>query len=108
MMLAIDIKHSLGDFRLDARFQTGGGLIALFGRSGSGKTSIINIIAGLIRPEQGHVTVGDDILVDTARGVFNFIADSSGSRSHSPSDRSPDSYTAMQYSANGVRIGRHA
>ena len=70
MTLAIDIRHRLGDFLLDARFETGSGLIALFGRSGSGKTSIVNIIAGLIRPAQGHVTVGEEILVDTARGMF--------------------------------------
>ena len=57
MTLAVDIRHRLGSFPLDARFETGSGLIALFGRSGSGKTSIINIIAGLIRPDQGRVTV---------------------------------------------------
>jgi molybdate transport system ATP-binding protein len=70
MTLAIDIRHRLGDFLLDARFEAGSGLIALFGRSGSGKTSIINIIAGLIRPEQGCVTVDGVVLVDTARGVL--------------------------------------
>ena len=35
------------------RFETGGGLTALFGRSGSGKTSLVNVIAGLIRPDAG-------------------------------------------------------
>ena len=45
MTLSLDIRHRLGDFRLDARFETGGGLVALFGRSGSGKTSLVNIIA---------------------------------------------------------------
>src|SRR5262245_12544375 len=70
MTLAIDIKHRLGSFLLDARFEAEGRLIALFGRSGSGKTSIINIIAGLIRPERGRVAIGDDLLVDTARGIF--------------------------------------
>ena len=53
MTLALDIRHRLGDFLLDARFETGGGLIALFGRSGAGKTSLVNIIAGLIRPDAG-------------------------------------------------------
>jgi molybdate transport system ATP-binding protein len=70
MTLAIDIKHRLGSFELDARFGAGSGLVALFGRSGSGKTSVINIIAGLIRPEHGQVTVEGVTLVDAARGIF--------------------------------------
>jgi molybdate transport system ATP-binding protein len=70
MTLAIDIRHRLGTFAIDARFEAGSGLIALFGRSGAGKTSIINIIAGLIRPEQAKVSVDGVVLVDTARGVF--------------------------------------
>jgi molybdate transport system ATP-binding protein len=70
MTLAVDIDHRLGEFRLDARFSTVGGLVALFGKSGSGKTSIVNVIAGLIRPAAGRVAVDDEVLVDTARGVF--------------------------------------
>jgi molybdate transport system ATP-binding protein len=70
MTLAIDIRHRLGSFLIDARFQADHGLIALFGRSGSGKTSIINIIAGLIRPDAARVTVGDTVLVDTACGIL--------------------------------------
>ena len=70
MTLAIDVRHRLGSFQLDSRFETGSGLVALFGRSGSGKTSIVNIIAGLIRPNDGSVAVNDVVLVDTAKGVF--------------------------------------
>jgi molybdate transport system ATP-binding protein len=70
MTLAIDIQHRLGSFQLEAKFATGGGLVALFGRSGSGKTSIVNIIAGLIRPDHGRVVNDDVVLVDTARGIF--------------------------------------
>ena len=70
MTLAIDIRHRLGSLQLDAKFDTGGGLVALFGRSGSGKTSIVNIIAGLIRPDHGCVVNDDVVLVDTARGIF--------------------------------------
>lgn len=70
MTLAIDIRHRLGDFPLAARFEADGGLIALFGRSGAGKTAIVNIIAGLIRPDAGWVRVGEAVLVDTARGIF--------------------------------------
>ena len=70
MTLAVDIRHRLGNFLLDASFAASGGLVALFGRSGAGKTSIISIIAGLIRPDQGRVAIGDEVLVDTAQGVF--------------------------------------
>jgi len=70
MTLAIDIRHRLGQFQLDARIETEGGLVALFGRSGSGKSSIVNIIAGLIRPDHGSVTMDGLTLVDTASGVF--------------------------------------
>jgi molybdate transport system ATP-binding protein len=70
MTLAVDIKHRLGDFLLDARFETGDGLIALLGRSGSGKTSIINTIAGLINPDQGLVKIDDVVLVDTEREIL--------------------------------------
>ena len=70
MTLAIDIRHRLGKFLLEARFHADGGLIALFGRSGAGKTSLINVVAGLIRPDQGEVKVGGIVLVDTQRGIF--------------------------------------
>jgi molybdate transport system ATP-binding protein len=69
-MLSIAVEHRLGDFRLDAAFESGGGLTALFGRSGSGKTSLVNAIAGLIRPTRGHIVVDGEVLTDTASGVF--------------------------------------
>ena len=70
MTLAVDIQHRLGSFRLDAHFEAGGGLTALFGRSGAGKTSLVNVIAGLIRPDQGRIVVDGVTLVDTAQGIF--------------------------------------
>jgi molybdate transport system ATP-binding protein len=70
MTLAVDIGHRLGAFLLDVQFKTGSGLVALFGRSGSGKTSIINIIAGLVRPERGRITIDATALVDTEGGLF--------------------------------------
>src|SRR5438874_6473783 len=69
-MLSVAVEHRLGDFRLDAAFESSGGLTALFGRSGSGKTSLVNAIAGLIRPTRGHIAVDGEVLTDTASGVF--------------------------------------
>src|SRR4051812_34108508 len=69
-MLSVAVEHRLGDFRLDAAFDSEGGLTALFGRSGAGKTSLVNAIAGLIRPERGRITLDDTVMTDTGRGVF--------------------------------------
>ena len=70
MSLHVAIEHRLGDFYLDADFRSEGGLTALFGRSGSGKTTVVNVIAGLVRPDRARIEVDGEILVDTARGVW--------------------------------------
>jgi len=64
------VKHRLGDLTLEARFVSEGSVTALFGRSGSGKTSLLNVIAGLIRPDEGHLRFGGAVLADAANGVF--------------------------------------
>ena len=69
-MLSVNITHRLGAFTLDAEFDSEGGLTALFGRSGAGKTSLVNAIAGLIRPDRGYVSVDGEVLTDTATGRF--------------------------------------
>src|SRR5271163_1709361 len=69
-MLEVDIEHRLGAFALDIHFASGRGLTVLFGRSGAGKTSVVNAIAGLIRPQRGHIAVDGAVLLDTERGVF--------------------------------------
>ena len=69
-MIRVDVQHRLGSFELKAQFVSDGRVTALFGRSGSGKTSLVNIIGGLIRPEKAHISIGGDILVDTELGIF--------------------------------------
>jgi len=70
MTLTVDVRHKLGSFALDAAFTSESGVTALFGRSGSGKTSMIRIIAGLARPDKGLVTLNGATLVDTDKGIF--------------------------------------
>ncbi len=70
MTLSVDIRHRLGAFSLDAAFTSDGGVTALFGRSGSGKTSVIRIIAGLMRPDYGRISLDDTVLADTERHIF--------------------------------------
>jgi molybdate transport system ATP-binding protein len=65
-MLSVDIEKQLGEFSLAARFETAGGVTALFGPSGSGKTSIVNMIAGLVAPDRGRIALDDAVLFDSA------------------------------------------
>ena len=70
MTLAVDVTHRFGSFLLEARFVSEGRLTAFFGRSGSGKTSLVNIIAGVIRPDRGRIVLDDTVLVDTKQRIF--------------------------------------
>lgn len=69
-MLDIAVRQRLGAFALDAAFASPGGLTALFGRSGAGKTSLVNAIAGLTRPDHGRIVIDGEILTDTERGIY--------------------------------------
>ena len=67
MSLEVFLRHSFGAFALDAAFETDGGVTALFGPSGAGKTSIVGAIAGLLRPQEGRIVLNGHVLFDTAR-----------------------------------------
>jgi molybdate transport system ATP-binding protein len=68
-VIEIDVSHTLGDFRLQARIAADGGVLALCGASGAGKTTLLTIVAGLLRPRAGRVVVDGMVLLDTASGV---------------------------------------
>jgi ABC transporter len=68
-MLEVDIEHRLGTFALDIHFRSGRGLTTLFGRSGAGKTSVVNAVAGLISPHRGRIVVDGSVLTDTEQGI---------------------------------------
>jgi molybdate transport system ATP-binding protein len=68
-VLAVDVDKQLGAFRLSVRFQAVGGATALFGPSGAGKTTVVNMIAGLLRPDRGAITLDDTVLFDAAAGI---------------------------------------
>ena len=65
----LDIEQALGDFRLAVRFATGARVTGVFGRSGAGKTSLVNAIAGVSRPRRGHIRVDGTTLFDAAHGI---------------------------------------
>ena len=68
-MLTVAVEKNLGAFSIDARFDSEGGVIALFGPSGAGKTSIINMIAGLMTPDSGRIAHDGVVLFDSAAGI---------------------------------------
>ena len=68
-MLRIDVQRRVGNLDLAARFETEARVTALFGRSGAGKTSIVNMIAGLLRPDRGRIEIDGQVLFDSAAGL---------------------------------------
>ena len=68
-MLRVEVTKVLGSTTIEATFDSEGGVIALFGPSGAGKTSLINMIAGLMKPDRGRIEVDGEVLEDTARRV---------------------------------------
>ncbi|MCA0850642.1 molybdenum ABC transporter ATP-binding protein [Salipiger thiooxidans] len=70
MSLTVELSHRFGTFALDASFEAPQGVTVLFGRSGSGKTTIVNAVAGLLRPDAGRIAVGDRVLFDSARRIW--------------------------------------
>ena len=68
-MLAVNIEKRLGDFDIKVAFESKGSVTALFGSSGSGKTSIVNMIAGLVKPDHGRIALDDMVLFDSTARV---------------------------------------
>ena len=67
--MKLRLKHSFGGFTLDMEMTAGAGITALFGRSGAGKSTVINAVAGLLRPDEGLLEIDGETLMDTARGI---------------------------------------
>lgn len=68
-MLDLNVGTRLGDFSVDANIKADTGVTALFGPSGAGKTTLVNMLAGLLRPERGHIIVQGEILFDREQGI---------------------------------------
>jgi molybdate transport system ATP-binding protein len=68
-MLTVNVEKRLGDFSITARFETAAGVTGLFGPSGGGKTTLTNMIAGLIAPDRGRITLADTMLFDSEKRI---------------------------------------
>lgn len=69
-MLHIDVKKQLGTLPLEAHLDIPSqGVTALFGLSGSGKSSLINLVSGLINPDEGVISLNDRELFNSVENV---------------------------------------
>jgi molybdate transport system ATP-binding protein len=58
-----------GEFTLEVAFQSTAGFTILFGASGAGKTTFLDCVAGLAKPDSGHISVGDRVLFDSSKRI---------------------------------------
>lgn len=66
MTLSVKLVHAMRGFDLDIELEAPPGVTVLFGPSGAGKSRTLACIAGLTRPDQGRITVGEDVWFDSA------------------------------------------
>ncbi|MGV3003168.1 molybdenum ABC transporter ATP-binding protein ModC [Vibrio sp. E150_018] len=69
-MIDLNFKQRFTDFDLDIQAQIpSSGITAIFGRSGAGKTSIINAVSGLKNPDSGSISINQRVLFDSQQGI---------------------------------------
>ena len=69
MKLVVDIQKSLGGFRLETAFTAEDGVTGLLGASGCGKSMTLKCIAGVVTPDEGHISLDGVTLFDSAKHI---------------------------------------
>ncbi|MFC3714498.1 ATP-binding cassette domain-containing protein [Sphingoaurantiacus capsulatus] len=69
MRFEIAVSKRIGELALDVAIRTDAPIAALFAPSGSGKTSLLNMVAGLLRPDAGRIVIASETLFDSAPGI---------------------------------------
>jgi molybdate transport system ATP-binding protein len=69
MSFEIRVRRRVGAMNVCLDLQAEPGLTALFGPSGAGKTSLLNMVAGLLRPDSGRIAVAGKVLFDSREGI---------------------------------------
>ncbi|MFP5472357.1 MAG: ATP-binding cassette domain-containing protein, partial [Gammaproteobacteria bacterium] len=72
-MIDVDLQLAVSDgqrrFALHTCFRSQARMVALYGPSGAGKSLTLQAVAGLLRPERGHVRIGGRTLFDAEAGI---------------------------------------
>lgn len=69
MALCVEIRKQMGSFRLEVQFQAEAETLALLGASGCGKSVTLKCIAGILRPDEGHIELDGQTLFDSRRRI---------------------------------------
>lgn len=69
MSLIVDIKKKLGSFELESKFEAQNGVTCLLGPSGCGKSMTLKCIAGIEKPDSGHIELDGVVLYDSEKGI---------------------------------------
>jgi molybdate transport system ATP-binding protein len=85
-MISVDVEKAFSDVRnhssagsaraitrVSAKFKTSARVLGVFGKSGSGKTTLVNLIAGIETATRGRIAIGNDTILDTARGIVTSV-----------------------------------
>jgi molybdate transport system ATP-binding protein len=68
-VLSAAIRLGRGEFTLDVELRCPPGITCVMGPSGAGKSTLLGVIAGLVAPDVGRVSLGDEVWLDRGRGV---------------------------------------
>jgi len=68
-MFRFQVEATVGDLELGVELSVSEGPLILAGPNGSGKTSLLLLLLGLMRPERGHIAIGEQVLFDSSSGI---------------------------------------
>ncbi len=69
LALSVHFKKAFADFSMDVSWQAGHEIVVLFGPSGAGKSLTLQIMAGLVTPDEGRIQLGDAVFYDAQTGI---------------------------------------
>ena len=73
-LLEICVERALEPFLLEVKFSAGRGAVGLLGASGAGKSMTLRMIAGIVAPDRGRITLNGRVLYDSATGQMTAAA----------------------------------